>query len=84
MLKDVELHLERTAKVHDAHTFYLLRTAPGIGKIIGMTLLYEIGEIERFPRVQDFVSYCRLVRPPKTSAGKRTGGGKKIGNAHLK
>jgi hypothetical protein len=32
------------------------------------------------------MSYCRLVRPPKTSAGKPTGdaSGKKIGNAHLK
>lgn len=36
--------------------------------------------------MQDFLSYCRLVRPPKTSAGKRTGeaSGTKIGNAHLK
>ena len=36
--------------------------------------------------MQDFVSYCRLVRPTKESAGKRTGGGggRKIGNAHLK
>lgn len=86
VLGRLELHLERTAKAHDAHTFYLLKTIPGVGKILGMTLLYEIYSIERFPRVQDFLSYARLVRPKKTSAGKRSGdgSGKKIGNAHLK
>lgn len=51
-----------------------------------MTLLYEICTVERFPAVKDFMSYCRLVRPKKTSAGKPTGeeGGKKMGNRHLK
>jgi transposase len=34
---------------------------PGIGKILALVLLYEIHDIDRFPRVQDFVSYCRLV-----------------------
>jgi transposase len=41
--------------------------------------------IERFPRVQDFASYCRLVKWAKASAGKRSGAsGTQIGNAHLK
>jgi transposase len=48
-------------------------------------LLYEIHDIHRFPRVQEFVSYCRLVKCAKDSAGKRDGtSGKKIGNAYLK
>jgi transposase len=48
-------------------------------------LLYEIHDIHRFPRVQEFVSYCRLVKCAKESAGKRYGtSGKKIGNASLK
>jgi transposase len=47
-------------------------------------LLYEIHNINRFPRVQDFLSYCRLVKCSKESAGKRLGtSGAKIGNAHL-
>ena len=38
----------------------------------------------RFPRGQDFVSYCRLVKCTKESAGKRYGtSGAKIGNAYL-
>ena len=36
-------------------------------------LLYEIHDIHRFPRVQEFVSYCRLVKCAKESAGKRYG-----------
>ncbi len=28
-------------------------------------LLYEIHDIARFPTVQDFASYCRLVKPKK-------------------
>ena len=56
-----------------------------MGKILALVLMYEIGEVERFLRVQDFTSYARLVKPTRTSAGKRYGtSGKKIGNAHLK
>jgi transposase len=85
LLRDVELTLVKTAKHHDAHTLYLLQTVPGIGKILSLVLLYEIHDIARFPRVQDFASYCRLVKCAKESAGKRSGtSGSKIGNAHLK
>jgi transposase len=85
LLRDVELSIGKTAKQHNAHTLYLLRTVPGIGEILSLVLLYEIHDIQRFPRVQDFVSYCRLVKCAKESAGKRYGtSGTKIGNAYLK
>jgi transposase len=85
LLNDLELYILQTAKKHDAHTLYLLQTVPGIGKILGLVLLYEIHDIRRFPRVQDFASYCRLVKCSKESGGKRLGtSGKKIGSAHLK
>jgi transposase len=85
LLKDLELYLLKTAKQHDAHTLYLLQTVPGIGKILSLVLLYEIHDIHRFPSVQDFASYCRLVKCGKESGGKRLGtSGNKIGNAHLK
>jgi transposase len=85
LLTDLELHLTRTAKVHDINAFYRLRSVPGIGKILALVLLYEIHDIHRFPRVQDFVSYCRLVKCAKESDGKHYGySGTKIGNAHLK
>jgi transposase len=84
LLRDVELPIVKTAKHHDAQTLYLLQTVPGIGKIRSLVLRYEIHDIDRFPRVQDVASYCRLVTCAKESAGKRSGtSGSKIGNAHL-
>src|SRR5262249_27623272 len=85
LLRELELSILTTAKQHDAHTLYLLQTVPGIGKILSLVRLYDIHDIDRFPRVQDFASYCRLVKCAKESAGKHVGtSGKKIGNAHLK
>ena len=85
LIGDVELYLERTVKVDDADTFYRLRSIPGVGKILSLVLLYEIHDITRFGGEGEFLSYARLIRPKKTSAGKVTGGGGgKIGNAHLK
>jgi transposase len=85
LLSDVELTIVQTAKQHDAPTLYRLQSVPGIGKILSLVLLYEIHDISRFPRVQDFVSYCRLVKCAQESAGKRCGtSGAKIGNAYLK
>jgi transposase len=85
VIRELELEIQRSAKGHDATTLHLLQTIPGIGKILSLVLLYEIHDIARFPRVQDFVSYARLIRPKKESGGKRTGTANgKIGNAYLK
>jgi transposase len=84
LIQDLEKTIEQLARYHDAHSLMLLRTIPGIGKILGLTILYEIETIERFPRVQDFSSYPLLVKAEKSSAGKRLGtSGAKIGSAHL-
>ena len=85
LLNDVELYLTRHAKEHDPNNLYLLHTIPGVGKILALVLLYEIHDINRFERVQNFTSYSRLIKPQKKSAGKVTGSGnRKIGNAYLK
>ena len=85
LLGEVELYITRTAKAHDVQTFSRLQSVPGIGQILALVILYEIQDIARFPRVQDFVSYCRLVKCAKESNGKRLGtSGKKIGNVHLR
>jgi transposase len=84
-IQEVERHLERRAKQHDRDAYYRLRSVPGIGKILALTILYEVHDIGRFERVQDFLSYARLVKCEHSSAGKRLGtGGAKIGNVHLK
>ena len=50
-----------------------------------LTILYEIHDITRFDRVQEFASYARLVKGQKQSAGKTFGtSGAKMGNVHLK
>lgn len=84
-IRALERFLEQSAKVHDANNYYLLKTTPGVGKIIALTMLYEIHDVKRFPEVGDFLSYARLVRGSHTSAGKNYGSpGKKMGNAYLK
>ncbi len=85
ILKKLEWYIEKTARQHDYHTLYLLRSIPGVGQILALVILYEIHDIRRFPRVRDFSSYARLIKPKKESAGKWAGHSKKkIGNHHLK
>ena len=57
----------------------------GIGRILALTIIYEIGDIHRFASVQKFASYARLVKCKAESTGKVYGTqGNKIGNAYLK
>lgn len=61
-----------------------LRTIPGVGAILGPTLLLETGAIERFAAVGNYCSYCRMVDSKRLSNGKVKGhGNRKSGNAHL-
>jgi len=64
--------------------FKRLKTVPGIGVILAMTILLEAGEIKRFERVGNFSSYCRCVGSLKVSNAKKKGeNNKKNGNAYL-
>ena len=84
-LRVLEQDLAMKAKAHDAYAYHLVRSVRGIGRILTLVILYEIEDIHRFPTVQQFVSYARLVKCSKESAGKTYGySGKKIGNAYLK
>ena len=85
LLGEVDLYLRRSAKGHGVQTFARLHSVPGIGQILALVLLYEIQDSARFPRVQDFVSSCRLVKCAKESNHNRLGtSGKKNGNVHLR
>lgn len=84
LLTDLERHIVKSAKQHDATPFYRLRSVPGVGKLLALVLLYELPDIHRFPSGQDVVSYGRLGKCAKEAAGKRYGpSGKKSGNAYL-
>jgi transposase len=81
----LEEELQRQTKKVAGRDYTLLQGVPGIGESLGLTILYEIGDIERFPTVKNFLSYCRLVRGTVASAGKIKGlRGSKLGNPYLR
>jgi transposase len=64
--------------------FGLLKTVWGIGPVLALTIMVEVGEIGRFARVGDFASYSRCVKTERVSNGKRKGSGnRKNGNPYL-
>ena len=84
-LSKIEWFIEQQAKQHNPVHLHLLKTVSGIGRILALTIIYEVGDIDRFESVQAFASYARLVKCKAESAGKSYGTqGNKIGNAHLK
>jgi transposase len=61
-----------------------LLTVWGIGKILGLTIMYEAGEMSRFATAGDFASYCRCVDAQRLSNGKKKADNNtKNGNAYL-
>ena len=61
-----------------------ITSIPGVGKILGMTILLETGPIERFAQVGQYSSYSRCVPTDKISNGKSKGkGNAKNGNRYL-
>lgn len=64
--------------------FKMLQTIPGIGIILGLTIMLEVGDISRFPKVGKYSSYCRCVKSERLSDGKKKGqNNKKNGNKYL-
>ena len=64
--------------------FAWLLTAPGIGQILAMTIMFEVGDIRRFKKAGNYGSYCRCVKSEKISNKKKKGrGNRKNGNAYL-
>jgi transposase len=72
LLGTLERQLEKVGEHHDPVSLALLKSIQGVGRILGMVILYEIECIARSPREQDFASYCRLVKPTKESNDLRT------------
>jgi transposase len=78
--------LEKTAHqaVKLTEAFKILQTITGIGKILGLTIMLETGDIHRFAGAGNFASYCRCVDSKRTSNGKKKGeGNAKAGNKYL-
>jgi transposase len=61
-----------------------LLTIPGIGTILGLTIMLEVGDISRFPKAGNYASYCRCVKSERLSNKKKKGtGNQKNGNKYL-
>ena len=78
----LEQSAHQAVKLTDA--FIILQTITGIGKILGLTIMLETGDIHRFAGAGNFASYCRTVDATRTSNGKKKGtGNAKAGNKYL-
>lgn len=68
----------------DIPLYQKLLSLPGVGKILGMTITMEVGEIARFKTDGDFASYCRAVDAQRLSNTKQKGANnQKCGNKYL-
>ena len=64
--------------------FEILLTIDGIGKILALTIMLEVGDIRRFAKAGNYASYCRCVKSQKLSDTKKKGeGNRKNGNRYL-
>jgi len=71
-------------KVRLKKAFHYLKTVPGIGDILALTIMLEVGDINRFSKVSNFTSYCRCAPSRRLSDGKSKGhGNRKNGNRYL-
>jgi transposase len=79
-------NIERTVKAQLKlkQEFVMLLTIPGIGDILGLTIMLEVGDINRFEKVGNYSSYCRCVKSERRSNDKKKGeGNRKNGNKYL-
>jgi transposase len=81
-IKDLEETVLQIGKLRDEYR--LLKTVSGIGNVLALTIMYETVDIRRFPKVGNYVSYCRCAKSEHTSNKKRKGSGnRKNGNKYL-
>jgi len=73
-----------TAKISLREGYRMLLTTPGIGQILGLTIMLEVGDICRFKKVGNFSSYCCCVESARISNTKKKGeNNRKNGNRYL-
>jgi transposase len=72
------------ASAREIPLYEKLVTIPGIGRILGMTITMEVGDIQRFKSDGHFASYCRMVDARRLSNGKcKADNNQKCGNKYL-
>jgi transposase len=82
IIKEIEKQIKSQVKLRKE--FVLLQTIPGVGDILALTIMLEVGDINRFASVGNYASYCRCVKSQRLSDGKKKGeNNKKNGNKYL-
>ncbi|MDY6911907.1 MAG: IS110 family transposase [Chloroflexota bacterium] len=81
-IRDIEKRILAKAKL--SRQFMTLNTIPGVGNILALTIMLEVGDISRFAKAGNYGSYCRCVKSEKISNKKKKGeGNRKNGNKYL-
>lgn len=78
--------IEAAAQAHGElrPEYRVLRSVKGIGQALGLTIMYETGDIHRFAGVGNYASYCRCVKSARLSNKRKKGeGNRKNGNPYL-
>ncbi len=78
--------LEREAHrlMRGESAYRVLTTMPGVGRVLGLTIALETGDVGRFADAGHYASYARCVKSERWSNGRRKGeGNRKSGNRYL-
>lgn len=79
-----QIEKEVMAVARKTKNFDRIQQVPGVGKILGLTILLESGPFPRFADAGHYASYCRAVQTQRTSNGKKKGSNNgKNGNPYL-
>ena len=79
------LRTEIETRAREVPEVELLQTIPGVGALTALQIYAEIGEVERFDRAPELVSYAGLDPSVRESADSRTEGSiSKQGNKYLR
>jgi len=89
VIQNFKEHIKRIEKqvleqVKLRQEFKMLLTITGIGTILGLTIMLEVGDIGRFPDAGNYASYCRCVKSQRISNNKKKGkNNRRNGNQYL-
>jgi len=67
-IKQAEKRIRNVIK--EDHAMQILKTLPGVGPILSITIALEMGNVERFPTGEKFASYSGKVPRVRSSGGK--------------
>lgn len=72
------------ASVKVKKSFQVITSIPVVGHVLGLTVMLEADDFNRFESPGNYASYCRCVKSERTSNKKKKGeGNRKNGNKYL-